>query len=307
MKRLAITMGDAGGIGPEVALKAARLIKSTSVEPVIIGDKRVMEEVASLTGLSLDVKVADVYPLREFKRGKPDKQSGKAAYEYIKHAVEGCLKGRYHAMVTAPISKEALHLAGLRWPGHTELIASLTDTKEYAMMLMGGPLRVLLVTTHLPLRKVPELITKELLLSKFRLALRASEMLGIERPRIGVAGLNPHAGEAGVLGSEELEVIIPAIKGAQDEGIPLSGPYPPDIIFYKAYRGELDILVCMYHDQGLAPLKMIAFDRGVNLTVGLPIIRTSPDHGTAYDIAWKAVADPTSMVEACRVALSLRV
>ncbi len=306
MKRLAITMGDAGGIGPEIAIKAALSVKSSDVEPVIIGDRKVIEYAAELLEVDIEnLTIEDIFRVKDFKKAEPTVDAGLAAFNFIKHAVSGCLQRRYHGMVTAPISKKALHMAGHRWPGHTELIASLTNTKEYAMMLMGGPLRVLLVTTHVPLRKVPELITIDLLIRKFRLALRAAEMLDIKNPQIAVAGLNPHAGESGVLGSEEIEVIIPAIKKAQTEGIHLLGPYPPDIIFHKAYRGELDIVVCMYHDQGLGPLKMIAFEKGVNITVGLPIIRTSPDHGTAYDIAWKGKADPSSMLEACRVALSM--
>ncbi len=306
MKTLAITMGDAGGIGPEIAIRAAAAIGSSDVRPVILGDPQVIEDAANMLGLSTKSLVVEgVCSAEGFQKGGPTRQSGQAAYECIEKAVQGCLDGRYHAMVTAPISKEALHMAGHKWPGHTELIASLTGTRDYAMMLMGGSLRVLLVTTHVPLRDVPGLISKDLLIKKFRLARRACEMLGIKDPRIGVAGLNPHAGEAGVLGTEERDVIVPAIKEAQDEGIPLLGPFPPDIIFHRAYRGELDMVVSMYHDQGLTPLKMIAFERGVNVTVGLPIIRTSPDHGTAYDIAWKAKADPSSMLEACQVALRL--
>ncbi len=307
MKRLAITMGDAGGIGPEIAIKAALSVRSSEVEPVIIGDRDVIEDAAQLTGVDTEsLVIEDVFRVKDFKKAEPTAAAGLAAYKYIKHAVSGCLEGKYYAMVTAPISKKALQMAGLKWPGHTELLAELTGTEDFAMVLIGGPLRVLLATTHVPLRKVPELITVDLLVRKFRLARMTAEMLGIANPRIGVAGLNPHAGEAGVLGKEELEIIAPAIKKSQDEGIELSGPYPPDIIFHRAYRGELDIVVSMYHDQGLAPLKMIAFEKGVNLTVGLPIIRTSPDHGTAYDIAWKALADPSSMLEACRVALSIK-
>ena len=307
MKRLAITMGDAGGIGPEIAIKAALSVRSSEVEPVIIGDRDVIEEAAQLTGADTEsLVIEDVFRVKDFKKAEPTASAGLAAYNYIKHAVSGCLDGKYYAMVTAPISKKALQMAGLKWPGHTELLAELTGTEDFAMVLIGGPLRVLLATTHVPLRKVPELITVDLLVGKFRLARMTAEMLGIANARIGVAGLNPHAGEAGVLGKEELEIIAPAIKKSQDEGIELSGPYPPDIIFHRAYRGELDIVVSMYHDQGLAPLKMIAFEKGVNLTVGLPIIRTSPDHGTAYDIAWKALADPSSMLEACQVALSIK-
>ena len=208
---------------------------------------------------------------------------------YIKKAVELALRRQVDGIVTAPISKEALKMAGFKWPGHTEMLADLTNTKDYAMMLVGGPLRVILVTIHTALKNVPDLITRQRIIKTIRLAKKACDMLRIKKPRIAVAGLNPHAGEAGIFGDEEIKKIIPAVKEAIKEGIPVSGPYPPDTIFHKAYKGEVDIIVCMYHDQGLIPLKMIAFDKGVNVTVGLPFVRTSPDHGTAYDIAWKGM------------------
>ena len=185
------------------------------------------------------------------------------------------------------------------------MLAEMTGAKEYAMMLVGGPLKVILVTIHTALRNVSGLITKERVLKTIVLAQRACAMLGIERPRIAVAGLNPHAGESGILGNEEEAEIMPAIREAAEKGMSVEGLYPPDIVFHKAYKGELDMVICMYHDQGLIPLKMIAFEQGVNVTVGLPIIRTSPDHGTAYDIAWKGIADPSSMIEAIRLALRL--
>ena len=174
------------------------------------------------------------------------------------------------------------------------------------MMLAGGPLRVILVTIHTSLKSVADLIKREKVLKTIRLAKRACDMLEIKEPRIAVAGLNPHAGESGIFGDEEQREIIPAIEDAKELGIPVTGPYPPDTIFHKAYNGELDIVVCMYHDQGLIPLKMIAFDKGVNVTVGLPFVRTSPDHGTAYDIAWKGIANPSSMIEAIKMAVRLR-
>jgi len=210
-------------------------------------------------------------------------------------------------IVTAPISKEALKLAGFTWPGHTEMLAEFTGTREYAMMLVGGPLKVILVTIHTALKNVPGLVTKERVLRTILLARKACAMLGIKEPKIAVAGLNPHAGESGVLGNEETKEISPAITQAKEQGIAVQGPYPPDVVFHKAFNGDVDMVVCMYHDQGLIPLKMIAFDKGVNVTVGLPIIRTSPDHGTAYDIAWKGIANPSSMREAMRLALRLKV
>jgi len=226
--------------------------------------------------------------------------------DYIKKAVGLAMEKKVDGIVTAPISKEALKLAGFRWPGHTEMLAEFTGAKEYAMMLVGGPLRVILVTIHTALRNVPDLITKERVFGTILLARKACTMLGIEEPKIAVAGLNPHAGESGVLGNEEIKEIVPAVTLANEQGIAVQGPYPPDVVFHKAYNGDVDMVVCMYHDQGLIPLKMIAFDKGVNVTVGLPIIRTSPDHGTAYDIAWKGVADPSSMREAIKLALRLK-
>jgi 4-hydroxythreonine-4-phosphate dehydrogenase len=242
-----------------------------------------------------------------FEKCKPTAEGGRACVSYIKKAVEFALSKHVDGIVTAPISKEALKMAGFKWPGHTEMLADLTNTKDYTMMLIGKPLRVILVTIHTALKNVPDLITKSKVLKTIRLAKKACDMLNIRNPRIAVAGLNPHAGEAGIFGNEEFKKIIPAVKEAIKEGIPVSGPYPPDTIFHKAYKGDVDIVVCMYHDQGLIPLKMIAFDKGVNVTIGLPFVRTSPDHGTAYDIAWKGMANPLSMIEAIKVAAMLKI
>jgi 4-hydroxythreonine-4-phosphate dehydrogenase len=320
MKKIALTLGDPAGIGPEVVARAL-LAVSHECLPLVIGDASVVHETIRTFGIPLTIKtvktVNDISPshdtfwcmdlesLKAFKKGVPDRENGIACAGYIRKAVELAMEKQVDAVVTAPISKEALNLAGFPWAGHTEMLAEMTGAKEYAMMLVGGPLRVILVTIHTALRNVPGLITKERVLKTIFLAQRACTMLGIERPRIAVAGLNPHAGEAGILGTEEEEEIVPAIREAEGKGLSIEGPCPPDIVFYKAYKGELDMVVCMYHDQGLIPLKMVAFEKGVNVTVGLPIIRTSPDHGTAYDIAWKGIADPSSMIEAIRLALRL--
>jgi 4-hydroxythreonine-4-phosphate dehydrogenase len=234
-------------------------------------------------------------------------KGGSASAGYIRKAVQFALEKQVDGIVTAPISKAALKMAGYKWPGHTEMLADLSRTRDYAMMLVGGPLRVILVTIHTALKNVPELITKQKIVKTIRLARKACSMLKIRKPRIAIAGLNPHAGETGIFGDEEIKKIIPAIREAAKEGIPVSGPCPPDTIFHKAYNGEVDIVVCMYHDQGLIPLKMLAFDTGVNVTVGLPFIRTSPDHGTAYDIAWQGIAEPSSMIEAIKLAVRLKV
>jgi 4-hydroxythreonine-4-phosphate dehydrogenase len=324
MKKLAITMGDPGGVGPEIVIKAIACEEIRGLfTAIVIGDRCIMEEALVLVDLPLRLRVIespddsrpsadtieliDVGEMREFEKGKPTPEGGKACAAYIRKAVDLALAGNVDGIVTAPISKEALKMAGLKWPGHTEMLAELTATDGYAMVLSGGPLRVILVTIHTALKSVPALITRGNVLRTIRLGAKACRMFGLQRPRIGVAGLNPHAGEAGIFGYEELREIIPAVEDAKKEGIPVSGPFPPDTIFHRAYKGDFDMVVCMYHDQGLIPLKMIAFDRGVNVTVGLPIIRTSPDHGTAYDIAWRGVASPSSMVEAIRVAAGMSV
>jgi len=326
MKKLAITMGDPGGVGPEIIVRA---LNSSEVRnycaPIVIGDASIIEEALNLLKLNLQlrlikspeeskptsrdrfIELIDMGMIKKFRKNKPTAEGGKACVSYIKKAVEVAVKKQVDGIVTAPISKEALKIAGFKWPGHTEMLADLTNTRDYAMMLMGGHLRVILVTVHTALKNVPALITRKRILKTIRLAKKACDMLKIKKPRIAVAALNPHAGEAGIFGDEEKKKIIPAIREAVKERIPVSGPYPPDTIFYKAYKGEVDVIVCMYHDQGLIPLKMLAFDQGVNTTIGLPFVRTSPDHGTAYDIAWKGVANPTSMIEAIKLAAKLKV
>lgn len=341
MKKLAITMGEPGGVGPEIIAKA---LNSPEVKrhctPVVIGDAYVMEVALKLLKLPIKLKIIkspkeskpdkdsiDIIDMRTiipphppslkggrgdsfvkiFIKNKPTAEGGYACASYIKKAVELALDRQVDGIVTAPISKKALKMAGFKWPGHTEMLSDLTKTKDYAMMLVGEPLRVILVTIHTALKDVPDLITKDRVLKTIRLAKKACDMLEIKNPRIAVAGLNPHAGEEGIFGDEETKKIIPAIKVAMKEGTPVSGPYPPDTIFHKAYKGDIDIVVCMYHDQGLIPLKMIAFNEGVNVTVGLPFIRTSPDHGTAYDIAWKGIANPSSMIEAIKLAARLKI
>lgn len=323
MKKLAITMGDPGGVGPEIIVKA---LNNTSIRdyciPVVIGDRVPMKEALELLRVPLKlrtvkspgesesamgtIELIDLGIIKKFRKGVPTAECGNACVSYIKRAVELALDRQVDGIVTSPISKKSLNMAGFEWPGHTEMLSDLTNTKDYAMMLIGRPLRVILVTTHTALKNVPAFISKARVLMTIRLAKRACYMLKINNPKIAVAGLNPHAGEAGLFGDEEIKEIIPAIEEAKKEGIPVSGPYPPDTIFHKAYKREVDVIVCMYHDQGLIPLKMIAFHEGVNVTVGLPIIRTSPDHGTAYDIAWKGIANPSSVIQAIKLAAILK-
>jgi 4-hydroxythreonine-4-phosphate dehydrogenase len=313
LKKIAITIGDPAGIGPEIVLKAIMSHEIEGLcEPIIIGDIAVLEEAVEKLNIPVDLnslKIINTGEIkdRNFQRCKPTAEGGRACVSYIKKAVELALNKEVYAIVTAPISKESLKIAGFKWPGHTEMLAELTSTKDYAMMFYSDKLKLILVTIHTALKNVPDLIKKEKVLKTITLAKKSCDMMGIENPKIAVAGLNPHAGETGIFGDEEIKEIIPAVNEAQASGISVSGPYPADTLFHKAYNGEFDIIVCMYHDQGLIPLKMIAFDKAVNVTIGLPIIRTSPDHGTAYDIAWKGIANPSSMNEAIKLAVRVKI
>jgi len=285
--RIGITVGDPAGIGPEIAVKAAADPQVTAVcEPVLYGPH-----------------TEDA--LRPFASGVLSAAAGRAAYDAIVAATEDARAGRIDAIATAPINKEAFALAGLPWRGHTDLFASLTGVRRAVMMFYAAELRVVLATVHVPLRDVPSLLTRELM--DFTIGLTASELprFGHPRPRIAVAGLNPHAGEHGVIGGEDDEVLKPAVEAARARGIDASGPWPADTVFGRAARGEFDAVVACYHDQGLIPVKLLAFGRAVNVTLGLPIIRTSVDHGTAFDIAGRGVADPSSLVEAILLAAKL--
>lgn len=310
-KKVAVTIGDPAGIGPEVALKAVLSSEiAGSCKTVVIGDRVVIEEAVKKFELPVNVGHIEMINVGEitskgFERGKPTAAGGRASVAYIRKAVEFAMNKSVDAIVTAPISKESLKMAGFQWPGHTEMLAELTRAQEFAMVFYSDKLRLVLVTIHTALRNVPAMITRERVFKTIVLAQKACAVMGIERPRIAVAGLNPHSGESGIFGTEEIDAIAPAVEEARQSGIPVSGPYVPDVLFHRAYKGEFDIIVCMYHDQGLIPLKMVAFDKGVNFTIGLPIIRTSPDHGTAYDIAWKGVADPSSMIEAIKLSVRM--
>lgn len=308
-KRIAITMGDPVGVGPEIIVKAFAQEDIYKIcAPLVIGDKAIIKEVINATGIDFDPDNIEILNLNtiknpsKLKKGMPSEESGKAAYSYIKKAVELYNLGVIEAIVTCPISKWAIKMAGLPWNGHTDMLAELTETENYAMAFYSEALKIVLATIHVPLKDVPYLIKKEKVINSVFFANKACAMLQIENPRIAVCGLNPHAGEEGMLGREEIEEISPAIKEAKALGINVSGPYPADSLFWRAYNGEFDIVVAMYHDQALAPFKLIAFEKGVNFTMGLPFIRTSPDHGTAYDIAWQGKASPTSLIEAIKLA-----
>jgi 4-hydroxythreonine-4-phosphate dehydrogenase len=284
--RIAITVGDPAGIGPEIAIKAAADPSVTSVcDPVLYGP-------------SSDEELA------RFPRGRVSADAGRAAYDAIVRAVDDATAGRVHAVATAPVNKEAFAAAALPWKGHTDLLAHLTGAPRAVMMFHSEPLRVVLATVHIPLADVARTLTRDLVEAVIRLAASELPRFGYPSPRIAVAGLNPHAGENGLLGSEDEAVLRPAILALRGS-IDVSGPFPADTLFVRAIRGEFDLVVACYHDQGLIPVKMAAFGKAVNVTLGLPIVRTSVDHGTAFDIAGQGVADPGSMIEAVRLAARL--
>ena len=247
----------------------------------------------------------DIEAVAVFDRGRISAAAGRAAYDAIVRAVEDATRGVIDAIATAPINKEAFAAAGLPWPGHTDLLAHLTGAKRVAMMFHADALRVVLATVHVPLRRVPEVLTQSQLEDTIELAAAELPRFGFERPRIAVAGLNPHAGEHGLFGSEEDTAIRPAIAACAARGLDVRGPFPADTLFNRAMKGEFDAVIACYHDQGLIPIKLVAFGRAVNVTLGLPIIRTSVDHGTAFDIAGRGVADPSSLIEAVRLAARL--
>jgi len=319
---IGITMGDPVGIGPEIILKAlARKSVYETCRPLVLGDAAVITATnehlaADLIIRPIDSPEAGLYEpggidviglsdlgSSELQYGHPTKETGRAMVAYITEGIDWAMKGLIHGLVTCPINKLAMHKAGFDFDGHTELLAERTKTSDYVMMLAGARLRVALVTIHLPFARVPERLTIEAVKKTIRITeegLRNS--FGIPEPRLAVAALNPHAGEDGLFGDEESRIISPAVRQAEEGGIDVSSPYPPDTIFHRALNNEWDAVVCMYHDQGLIPFKMVHFSDGVNITLGLPIVRTSVDHGTAYDIAGTGKADPGSLLAAIRMA-----
>ena len=287
LPRVGITVGDPAGIGPEIARKAAAHPDVLSVcEPVLYGPSSERE-------------------LAAFTPGQLSADAGRAAYEAIVRAVEDAKAGKVAAVVTAPINKEAFAAAGIPWPGHTELLAHLTGAPNVAMMFYADQLCVVLATVHIPLARVPQALTRSRLEEVVMLTAAELPRFGRPSPRLAVCGLNPHAGEHGVIGTEEEEIVRPALRACRERGVVVAGPFPADTIFLRAMRGEFDVVVACYHDQGLIPVKMAAFGRAVNVTLGLPIIRTSVDHGTAFDIAGRNIADPSSLIEALKLAVRL--
>jgi 4-hydroxythreonine-4-phosphate dehydrogenase len=317
-------MGDAAGVGPEVVVKAlAHRDVYARCRPLVIGDAGRLEEAIAFCGLALKVArvpgpasaayapgVVDCVDLALVPAGLPfgsiSKQAGEAAYRYIERATALAVAGEVDAICTAPLNKEALNLAGHHYPGHTEMLAELTGTPEVSLMLVAPGLRVIHVTTHMGLLDAIARIEPGIVGRTIERAHRVATRAGVAHPRIAVCAINPHAGEGGLFGRGEEEAKIePAIAAARARGWNVEGPLPADTLFYRAGRGDFDIVVAMYHDQGHGPVKVLGVEHGVNVTVGLPVIRTSVDHGTAFDIAGKGIADERSMLEALRVAIEL--
>ncbi len=326
-KPLIITMGDPTGVGPEIIIQAlcAGAFAETHRPLVIAGDLAVLQRAAAVCGFAtrlqsgsklllasdemfigdyiLPVRMLSQLDLDQQKYGQPEISSGRAMADYISWACDACINGDAAGMVTAPINKQAMRVAGTDFPGHTELLAERCQVDEVVMMLAGKRLRVCLVTTHCALREVPEQLTAERILATMRIVSTSlQQQFGLEHPRLAVLALNPHAGEGGMFGDEEKRHIAPAIEAARSEGLDASGPHSADTLFWFASHGQYDAVICMYHDQGLIPLKLLHFDDGVNVTLGLPIVRTSVDHGTAYDLAGTGRASSASLVAAVRMA-----
>jgi 4-hydroxythreonine-4-phosphate dehydrogenase len=331
---LGITMGDPAGIGPEIIVKALsnRAIYDLC-RPLVIGDLPTLEKATAI--INSDIELRSVLQVKdaEFKSGKidvlkvetPDLQSvrfgavsataGAAAFLFVKRAIELAMSGHIDGTVTAPINKEAIHAGGYPFSGHTEIYAHFTKTRDYAMLLADSGFRIIHVSTHVPLKEAVSLVKKERILTVIKLLHNACLKFGVESPRIGVAGLNPHSGDGGLFGDEEATEIVPAIEAAAGAGLLAEGPVPPDTLFAKAKSGFYDGCVAMYHDQGHIPFKMSGFSwnkagtmetvRGVNITLGLPIIRTSVDHGTAFEIAGQGIADPSGLIQAISMAAQL--
>jgi 4-hydroxythreonine-4-phosphate dehydrogenase len=318
---LGLTVGDPAGIGPEITLKAAvdertrvaRLLAIGSLEALraagdVVPDGPRLNEVTSPDQARFEPGTLDVLSVPSDVRvpwGKLSAEAGKIAFDSVARAIELATAGDIDGIVTAPLNKEAIKLAGHPYPGHTEILAELTGTKDFAMMLTAHKLRVVHVTTHVGIREMLDRVTTERVLTTVRLADKALRDMGIERPSVGVAGLNPHAGEGGLFGDEEGRVITPAIEQARAEGIDATGPWPPDTLFGRAVAGDFDVAIAMFHDQGHIAVKVLGFETGVNATIGLPIVRTSVDHGTAFDIAGTGKASHDSLVEAITVGASM--
>ncbi|WP_200416529.1 4-hydroxythreonine-4-phosphate dehydrogenase PdxA [Virgibacillus salexigens] len=322
---IGITMGDAAGVGPEIIVKSLQQKELYDrAHPIVIGDSKMLKRAASIVKTDMTIKEInidsdftegnnreitcvdlDLLP-EDLPYGQVSAEAGNAAFQYLRTAIELANKHKIDAICTAPLNKEALHKGGHLYPGHTEILAQLTDTTDFSMMLSSPKLKVIHVTTHVGIIDAINQIKLERVYNVIRLAHHTLAKSGISEPKIGVCGINPHAGENGLFGyGEEEEKIIPAVTKALEEGIQVEGPLPADTLFFRAQRGDFDIVVAMYHDQGHGPIKVLGLEAGVNITVGLPIIRTSVDHGTAFDIAGKGMVDERSMLEALNQAIEL--
>ncbi len=329
-KPLIITMGDPTGVGPEIIVQAlcSGVFTDLARPLVVVGDLGVLQRAATVCGVNarlqrgsqralatdemlvgdylLPVRALSQLDLAQQRYGQPELSSGRAMADYISWACDACLAGDAAGMVTAPINKQALQAAGVDFPGHTELLADRCQVDEVVMMLAGERLRVCMVTTHCALREVPQRLSAERILTTMRIVSSSlQQQFGLEQPRLAVLALNPHAGEGGLFGDEETRHIAPAIEAARAEGIVASGPHSADTLFWFATQGQYDAVICMYHDQGLIPLKLLHFDDGVNVTLGLPIVRTSVDHGTAYDLAGTGQASSASLIAAVKMAVGM--
>lgn len=302
IKRIGITLGDPGGIGPEITFKMLKRIHDIGCVPVLYGADALFNHPLISSYSTENVQLKSCFDLPStFTIGRPDALNGRASYAFIEAAIQDCIAGELDAMVTAPICKESLAMAGIPETGHTTILKKMTKSKDVSMSFYSDPLSVVLATIHHPLSQVPTLLTQDVLHATFSNAVRFLKMMGKETPRIAIAGLNPHAGENGMFGHEEDTRIRPAMTSFAHSEF-LYGPFSPDVVFRDAVNGKYDLVVAMYHDQGLIPLKLLAFETAVNVTMGLPFLRTSPDHGTAFDIAYTGKAQENSLFEAFKFA-----
>lgn len=323
-KIIAVTMGDPAGIGPEIIIKSLTEGELSGAPVVVVGCARTLQRVLEkgITGQA-DIRTIETVSGARFAAGvinvldeplaDPDAlkpgivqaEAGDLAYRCVKRATELAMAGEVKAIATAPLNKEALHLAGHLYPGHTELLAHLTDSKDYAMVLYTDKLKVIHITTHIALRKFLDTLNQDRVKTVIGIADRFLKRVGFQQPRIAVTGVNPHAGENGLFGDEEIKIVGPAIDAMKAQGVNVTGPCPPDTVFMQCHEGMYDMVVAMYHDQGHIPLKLLGFYDGVNITAGLPFIRTSADHGTAFDIAWTGKAKSESMTVSIQLAMQI--
>ncbi len=315
VKKYGISLGDPSGISPEIFLKSTDKLKNGIF--ILYGSKKILEKTANLLNKEFsiteikspeEIREKGIYLIniydKDFPIGKPSKETGKASIKYLERAVKDVLNKKIDAIITLPISKKYIMEAGFKYAGHTDYLADISKTKDYLMVLLCKKMKVALITTHIPLREVPKNITTQKIISKSTLFYNElKEKFKIKNPKIALLGLNPHSGDGGNIGTEEIEIINPAVKILKENGINITEPLSPDTAFNR-YK-EFDGYIAMYHDQGLIPLKLICFRKAVNITLGLPFIRTSPDHGTGYDIAGKGIADPSSFLEAVKLAKKL--